>query len=114
MSRRSSARCGCRAERRPRLPPPNSNGTTKRQSKKPRVRRRNVGGAASEPLSRARASPELDLMDAPFVAHVRELLARLRADGFEKKERVIASPQAPELELEGGARVLNFCANNYL
>src|SRR4030095_7964410 len=24
------------------------------------------------------------------------------------------SPQAPELELEGGRRVVNFCANNYL
>ena len=27
---------------------------------------------------------------------------------------MIASPQAAEIELEGGARVLNFCANNYL
>jgi len=53
-------------------------------------------------------------MDARYSAHVRELLDRLRADGFEKKERVISSPQSPELELASGARVLNFCANNYL
>ena len=39
---------------------------------------------------------------------------RIRSDGFEKTERVIGSPQAPEVELEGGARVVNFCANNYL
>ena len=49
-----------------------------------------------------------------YRAHLRETLERIRADGFEKRERVIASPQAPELELAGGARVLNFCANNYL
>jgi glycine C-acetyltransferase len=49
-----------------------------------------------------------------YLAHLRATLERIRADGFEKKERVIASPQAPEIELEGGAWVLNFCANNYL
>ena len=49
-----------------------------------------------------------------YLAHVRNVLDRIRSDGFEKKERVIASPQAPEIELEGGRRVVNFCANNYL
>ena len=49
-----------------------------------------------------------------YRAHLRDTLERIRADGFEKKERVIASPQAAEIELQGGARVLNFCANNYL
>ncbi len=61
----------------------------------------------------ARSRPN-DGMDARFQSHLRETLETIRADGFEKKERVIASPQAPEIELEGGARVLNFCANNYL
>jgi glycine C-acetyltransferase len=49
-----------------------------------------------------------------YLTHVRETLERIRADGFHKAERVIASPQAPVIELAGGARVLNFCANNYL
>jgi glycine C-acetyltransferase len=49
-----------------------------------------------------------------YLAHLREILDRIRADGFHKAERVIHSPQAPEIELTGGARVLNFCANNYL
>ncbi len=49
-----------------------------------------------------------------YLTHVRGILSRTRADGFYKAERVIASPQAPEIELAGGARVLNFCANNYL
>jgi glycine C-acetyltransferase len=53
-------------------------------------------------------------MDDHYLPHLRDALARIRADGFEKKERVIASPQAPEIELAGGERVLNFCANNYL
>jgi glycine C-acetyltransferase len=49
-----------------------------------------------------------------YRTYVRGILDRIRADGFHKAERVIASPQAPEIELAGGARVLNFCANNYL
>jgi glycine C-acetyltransferase len=53
-------------------------------------------------------------MRAQYLSHVRETLDRIRADGFFKTERVIASPQAPDLELTGGRRVLNFCANNYL
>jgi len=53
-------------------------------------------------------------MDARFQTHLRGTLETIRADGFEKRERVIASSQAAEIELAGGARVLNFCANNYL
>jgi glycine C-acetyltransferase len=49
-----------------------------------------------------------------YLTHLRDVLDRIRADGFEKKERVIRSPQSPEVELEDGSRVLNFCANNYL
>ncbi|MCX7555677.1 glycine C-acetyltransferase [Xanthomonadaceae bacterium JHOS43] len=41
-------------------------------------------------------------------------LARIERDGLYKKERVIVSPQSAQIELEGGRRVLNFCANNYL
>jgi glycine C-acetyltransferase len=53
-------------------------------------------------------------MQEHFLTHLRGVLDAIRADGFEKKERVLSSPQSPEIELEGGARVLNFCANNYL
>ena len=43
-----------------------------------------------------------------------QTLDAIRADGLFKSERVITSPQDSEIELEGGRRVLNFCANNYL
>src|SRR5215475_13483965 len=53
-------------------------------------------------------------MRDPFLAHLRSTLDQIRADGFHKTERVIASQQSSDIQLEGGAGVLNFCANNYL
>jgi glycine C-acetyltransferase len=53
-------------------------------------------------------------MSDRYLSHVRNTLAQIRADGFHKAERVIASPQAPAIRLAGGTEVLNFCANNYL
>ena len=41
-------------------------------------------------------------------------LASIKEAGLYKKERVITSPQAAEITIEGGKSVLNFCANNYL
>ena len=41
-------------------------------------------------------------------------LARIREAGLWKGERVITSPQGPEVTLADGRRVLVFCANNYL
>ena len=41
-------------------------------------------------------------------------LAAIREYGLFKAERIIISPQSAEIELEGGRKVLNFCANNYL
>jgi len=49
-----------------------------------------------------------------FLSHLRETLDRIRVDGFFKTERVIRSPQSPNLRLADGGEVLNFCANNYL
>ncbi|WP_454732687.1 MULTISPECIES: glycine C-acetyltransferase [Cupriavidus] len=49
-----------------------------------------------------------------YLSHLRDTLDTIRADGFHKAERVIASPQAADIRLAGGERVLNFCANNYL
>jgi glycine C-acetyltransferase len=53
-------------------------------------------------------------MQTPFLAHLRATLNQIRADGFYKSERVIATPQSSEIRLAEGAGVLNFCANNYL
>jgi glycine C-acetyltransferase len=41
-------------------------------------------------------------------------LDAIREQGLFKAERIITSPQSAEIELEGGRKVLNFCANNYL
>jgi glycine C-acetyltransferase len=41
-------------------------------------------------------------------------LAELRRDGLYKEERILVSPQGPEVSLDSGNRVLNLCANNYL
>jgi glycine C-acetyltransferase len=49
-----------------------------------------------------------------YLSHLRQMLEGIRADGFYKVERVIRSPQAPQIRLADGAEVLNFCANNYL
>lgn len=49
-----------------------------------------------------------------YLAHLRGTLDQIRADGFYKAEREIASPQAADIRLADGAEVLNFCANNYL
>ncbi|MGF6412982.1 glycine C-acetyltransferase [Paraburkholderia sp. MM5482-R1] len=49
-----------------------------------------------------------------YLAHLRGTLDQIRADGFYKSERVIASPQSADVRLADGSDVLNFCANNYL
>ena len=41
-------------------------------------------------------------------------LDKIRAAGLWKDERVLASPQGPEIRLADGREVLVFCANNYL
>ncbi len=53
-------------------------------------------------------------MREQFLAHLRDTVAQIRADGFYKGERVIASPQSSRIRLADGSDVLNFCANNYL
>lgn len=46
--------------------------------------------------------------------HLKSELDRLREEGLYKEERIIASPQGAEIELQDGKKVINFCANNYL
>src|SRR5512139_3219846 len=55
-----------------------------------------------------------DLSASSFLAHIGDTLATIRADGFWKSERVIATPQGADIALANGQHVLNFCANNYL
>lgn len=53
-------------------------------------------------------------MTDTFLTHIRSELDGLKAAGLYKAERVITSKQSGEIEVAGGAHVLNFCANNYL
>lgn len=46
--------------------------------------------------------------------HLKKELAAIEAAGLFKEERIITSPQGPEVTLADGKKVLNFCANNYL
>jgi glycine C-acetyltransferase len=41
-------------------------------------------------------------------------LETIEENGIFKKERIITSPQGPEITISTGETVLNFCANNYL
>ncbi len=52
-------------------------------------------------------------MNEPFVKRITAQLQEIRAAGLFKTERVISSPQAVEITVNGQT-VLNFCANNYL
>lgn len=46
--------------------------------------------------------------------HLQKELESIKEGGLYKTERVIATPQAPEIKLQNGKEVLVFCANNYL
>jgi glycine C-acetyltransferase len=43
-----------------------------------------------------------------------EELIKIREAGLYKEERIITSPQGASISIQGGKKVLNFCANNYL
>jgi glycine C-acetyltransferase len=49
-----------------------------------------------------------------FKPFLEKELASIKEAGLYKKERIITSPQAAEITIQGGQEVLNFCANNYL
>ena len=46
--------------------------------------------------------------------HLEQELQAVKAQGLYKEERIIVSSQGPEITLDTGQKVLNFCANNYL
>jgi glycine C-acetyltransferase len=74
-----------------------------------RVSTRDPGRARFEPTLTGAAT-----MRDTYLAHLRKTIDQIRADGFYKSERVIASPQSAAIQLANGEDVLNFCANNYL
>jgi glycine C-acetyltransferase len=49
-----------------------------------------------------------------YITYLRGTVEQLRANGFYKPERVIASRQSADVRLADGSSVLNLCANNYL
>ena len=53
-------------------------------------------------------------MTTSFIDHLEARTDEIRSSGLYKSERVLASPQDAEITLEDGAKVINFCANNYL
>jgi glycine C-acetyltransferase len=53
-------------------------------------------------------------MYGKFKDHLTTELQNIREAGLYKNERVITSPQGATIEVQGGKKVLNFCANNYL
>lgn len=53
-------------------------------------------------------------MLAAFDQQLANTLAEIRSQGLYKTERIITSPQGARIEITGGRRVLNMCANNYL
>lgn len=53
-------------------------------------------------------------MNAAFQNHLTTQLDAIRAAGTYKRERVLSTPQGTLVRANGGAAVLNMCANNYL
>ena len=53
-------------------------------------------------------------MNTATKQHYTGILANIESEGLFKKERIITSPQSANIEVLGGQKVLNMCANNYL
>ncbi len=53
-------------------------------------------------------------MPPTYREHLLKTLSEIGSLGLTKRERVITTPQGAHIAVAGGARVLNFCANNYL
>jgi glycine C-acetyltransferase len=64
-------------------------------------------------LHRAQFARRLAML-GEFDQQLANTLAEIRSQGLYKTERIITSPQAATIEITGGRRVLNMCANNYL
>ncbi len=53
-------------------------------------------------------------MDRAYLKHLASEVEQLKESGLFKSERVITTPQGPQIGVSGGGEVINFCANNYL
>jgi len=53
------------------------------------------------------------MTDSRFLAHLKDTLAGIEAEGLMKRERLIEGAQGAHVTI-GGRRMLNLCANNYL
>jgi glycine C-acetyltransferase len=53
-------------------------------------------------------------MNSATKKYYSEILSSIEKEGLYKKERIIISPQSANIEVTGGQKVLNMCANNYL
>ncbi|MBE2285594.1 MAG: glycine C-acetyltransferase [Prosthecobacter sp.] len=53
-------------------------------------------------------------MNSAFFSHLASQIDAIRAAGTYKRERVLSTPQGTLVRANGGAAVLNMCANNYL
>src|SRR5438105_9693256 len=62
---------------------------------------------------RARSAYPCSMLEE-FDQQLANTLAEIRSQGLYKTERIITSPQDAKIEIAGGKRVLNMCANNYL
>ena len=56
----------------------------------------------------------MNAMNTTFKDHLTSQLDAIRAAGTYKRERVLSTPQGTLVRANGGAAVLNMCANNYL
>jgi len=45
---------------------------------------------------------------------IQQQIELIKKEGLYKEERIIVSPQSARIEVKGGKKVLNMCANNYL
>ena len=80
---------------------------------------RSVRGARRSTRDVVSSAPSLptaggSAVDQRFLDHLAAETAALRDAGLFKDERVIVTPQSAAIEVKGGQRVINFCANNYL
>jgi len=53
-------------------------------------------------------------MNESVKTYFREQLNQIDKEGLFKQERIITGPQGATIEVKGGEKVLNMCANNYL
>ncbi|HHR5901013.1 TPA: glycine C-acetyltransferase [Providencia alcalifaciens] len=53
-------------------------------------------------------------MSEQFYQQIKQKLVQIEAEGLFKHERIITTSQDADIEIQGGQRVINFCANNYL